>query len=312
MKDSILVKLKDSILPGEGIKRFASDKYPLIYSSEKSKTGYNIPELVMKYGSGPPRFALKTFPVMFSTIKQARKSYKDAVKNPVNPKKKAEDGFIEELVEYAKSLGVLDVGFAKINPDYIFKGSAVLYENAIVVTMEMGKGAIAMAPSKVTGHEIHRTYNGLGNIVNKIAEYLRQKGYGAQAGPALCGDVNYVLLAEKAGLGAIGTHGLLISPKVGPRQRIAAVYTSIENLPFSKKNEYLWIKNFCEKCKKCVRVCPAGAIYEKPENDYSDTVKHIDYKKCAVPFSSKWGCTVCIKECTFNNTDYEKIKNASE
>ena len=88
-----------------------------------------------------------------------------------------------------------------------------------------------------------------------------------------------MLLAEKAGLGTIGTHGLLISPNVGPRQRIAAVYTSIENLPEINTNEHLWIKDFCTKCKRCVKACPTKAIFAKPKRDHHDTIKHIDYTR---------------------------------
>ena len=35
---------------------------------------------------------------------------------------------------------------------------------------------------------------------------------------------------------------------------------------------------------------------------------HIDYKKCAIPFSQYAGCSVCIKECTFFKGDFDNIK----
>ncbi|WP_459841174.1 4Fe-4S binding protein [Halanaerocella petrolearia] len=304
----IIPKLEEFMQPEEGIKHFVEDETSLVHASEKSKTGYCIPELVIKYGSGIPKFKLKTMLTMMSTIKNARKSYTDVNNNPITPKTKAPQEFIEELVEYANDIGALNVAFVKLDRKDIFKNSTVLYENAIVVTQEMDKSVIEKAPSKETGHEVHRTYRELGIIVNKIAEFLRENGYSAQAGPALGGDVNYTLLAEKAGLGAIGNHGLLISPKVGPRQRIAAVYTSIENSPIKEKNDHIWIKDFCKECKKCVKECPSQAIYDEPQEDIYDTEKHIDYKKCAESFSDMWGCSICIKECTFNKTDYEKIK----
>ncbi|WP_124064821.1 4Fe-4S binding protein [Clostridium sp. E02] len=304
-----LAAMMKKIQPKGQLKKYVSDKSALFYASEKSKVGHNIPELMMQYGSGLPKFYLKTFPMIFSTIINSKKSYKSVVDNPKNAKTEVTNEYIEELIQYAKSLGAFDVGFTKVKPEYIFKGSSILHENAIVITMEMDKEAVGEAPSKITGHEVHRTYNALGVIVNKIAEFMRENGYSAQAAPALGGDVNYVLLAEKAGLGAIGNHGLLISPKVGPRQRIAAVYTSIENLPFNDINEHLWIKDFCKSCKKCVRACPSKAIFDHPIEDYNDTMKHIDYRKCAIPFSRQSGCSVCIKECTFNKVDYNKIKS---
>lgn len=308
MRKMSSLKILEKLLPEESIKDFIKNKETLIDSNKISKARYNIPELVMKYGDGIPKFYKRTFLTMISTIIHAKRSYKDVRKNPKYPKTIASEKFQEELIQYAKDLGVLDLGFAQINPSFIFKNCSILYKNAIVVTIEMDKEAISKAPSKITGHEVHRTYRNLGIIVNKIAEFLRMNGFGAQANPALGGDVNYSLLAEAACLGAIGNHGLLISSHVGARQRIAAIYTSIENLPIKHTNEYLWIKEFCKKCRKCVRTCPSNAIYDGPKNDYSNALKHIDYKKCAVSFSKQCGCSVCIKECTFNNEEYEKIK----
>lgn len=300
------------LLPEEGIKYFLEKEKEkqLIFASEKSKVRHNIPELVAEYGEGPPGFKLKTFLTMIYTFIQARKSYKAVKYNPLDYKTESSKEFIDELIRYVKDIGALDIGFVKVEPENIFKNSSILFKNAIIVTMEMKEKPIDDAPSKETGHEVHRTYKELGIIVNKIARFLREKGYCAQANPAMGGDVNYPLLGEKAGLGAIGNHGLLISPGAGPRQRIAAVFTSIENLPINELNEHLWIKDFCKECKRCVRECPSQAIYEEPQEDIDKTEKHIDYKKCAKSFSNMYGCSMCIKECIFNKNDYKKIKSS--
>jgi len=115
--------------------------------------------------------------------------------------------------------------------------------------MEMDNSRIARTPQMPAGTEVWRTYDRLGLIVNRVARFLRKRGFGAQAGAALGGDVNYPLLAQKAGLGHIGKHGLLISPGRGPSRRIAAVYTSIENLPVTDSGRYAWIADFCSGCE---------------------------------------------------------------
>jgi epoxyqueuosine reductase QueG len=176
--------------------------------------------------------------------------------------------------------------------------------------MEMTKDKISSAPSKLASSEIYRTYYELGRIVNVVSNQLRQMGHNAQAGPALGGDVNYPILAENAGLGVVGKHGLLIDPKVGPSLRIATIYTDIENLPFSTSNDHLWVKSFCDKCQKCVRLCPAAAIYSEAKLSEHATKVCIDYKKCAVPFSKDFGCTLCVKNCTFYSGDYQIIKES--
>ena len=109
----------------------------------------------------------------------------------------------------------------------------------------------------------------------------------------------------------IGKHGVLISDQdFGPSLRIAAVYIDIENLPFAEDNPHMWIKDFCQSCNRCVRLCPANAIYEKNilVNGNPETQTSIDNTKCAVPFANNYGCTVCIKECMFFKNDYAAVK----
>ena len=116
------------------------------------------------------------------------------------------------------------------------------------------------------------------------------------------------MLAEAAGLGVIGKHGLLINPKFGPSIRIAALFVDVENFPVNKANKHLWIKDFCEKCNRCVRECPGEAIYVEPRILLDGSEQHIDYTKCAVPFSNNFDCAVCIKECSFYKRTYLEIK----
>jgi epoxyqueuosine reductase QueG len=201
-------------------------------------------------------------------------------------------------------------GVTKVKNEMIFSNHAILFDNAIVFSMEMDKTAINKAPHKDTGHEVHKTYFRLGKIVNKVAKYMRSLGYDTQANSPLGGDVNFVTLAKEANLGEIGNHGLLISDIVGPRQRLAAVFTnaSIEELDVNSKEDYSWINDFCIKCQKCTRSCPGNAIYENASKDNLD--KRIDFVKCAMPFGTTQGCSVCIKVCPFNNIPYSKIKNS--
>jgi epoxyqueuosine reductase QueG len=178
--------------------------------------------------------------------------------------------------------------------------------------MEMAPGCIRNAPGPQAGKEVWRTYERLGSHVNRIAAVLRAAGYRAQAGSPLGGDVSYPMLAQKAGIGYMGKHGLLITPDSGPSLRIAAIYTEIENLPYTDSTDHAWVRDFCETCLKCVKSCPAGAIY-RHNRVYGDGSRQcIDYTKCAKPFSETLGCSVCIRDCTFFTGDYYTIKRACE
>ena len=159
---------------------------------------------------------------------------------------------------------------------------------------------------------IMETYDSLGKAANKVTDFLRKHGYSAMAGHALGGMAQYPPLAQKAGLGWIGKHGLLITPEFGPRLRLAAVYTSIENLPFSESNEHEWIADYCECCGVCARRCPPKAIYETPIVHSPERVTHIDREACFPYFIEHYGCSICIKVCPFNRRDYSDIKDRFE
>ncbi len=297
------------------IKKYMTEDDKLIPADEYSRPAVSIPEIIKEYGGGfssALRTRLPILNLMVSCIHQAKISAESIRKNPKSGNKQLSEQDRLALEEYARSLGVSKIGYTKVDRDMIFCDKGILYENAIVFIIEMKKDAIETAPSKTAIKEIFRTYNELGIIVNKISDHLRKLGYNAMAGPAVGGDVSYVPLAQKAGLGVIGKHGVLISDQdFGPSLRIAAVYTDIENLPFAKDNPHMWVKDFCASCNKCVRKCPVNAIYQENiiVNGNPDTQTSIDNTKCAVPFANNYGCTVCIKECTFFNSDYATVKD---
>ena len=298
------------------IDKYLAEEDTFMSSNEKSRKQNHIPDLMSEYGGGMLA-ALNTrkhiMHRMVGSLFEAKKSASSIRKNPIISKKTISDIDLADLKDYVKSIGVSDIGFVKVDQRHIFKGEKILYDNAMVITMEMKKNEIKTAPSKEAVSEIFRTYYELGVIVNKISSFLRKRGYHAMAGSAIGGAVSYVPLAQDAGLGVIGKHGLLISDKnYGPSLRLAAVYIDIQNLPFAKENPHMWVREFCNKCNKCVRNCPVGAIYNEAIQVTEDPngYKCIDVTKCATPFANNYGCTVCIKSCTFFNGDYDKLKQS--
>ena len=178
----------------------------------------------------------------------------------------------------------------------------------MVFTIEMDREKIKQAPTVTAMIEIFRTYYQLGVIVNKISDYLQSKGFNAHAQPAIAGDINFIPVAIDAGLGIAGKNGLLITKNNGPRVRLAAVLTDIENLPFSEGGEFDWIKDYCENCNLCVDKCPAKAIYPQGRILPDGGPVFIDHTLCADPFSNLNGCTLCIKYCPFSSGNYEKLR----
>lgn len=296
------------------IYKYVTDKDPLLTSNEHSRKQHHIPEIIGEYGGGVMagmKSRKHVLYLMAGCLYEAQKSASSILKNPDKGKKSISKEDLIAFEAYAKSIGVSDLGYTKVKRKHIFENEAILFEYAIVLSIKMKKEAIKTTPSKYAIKEIFSTYYELGVVVNKLSKFLRKKGYKAMAGPAIGGAVSYVPLAQDAGLGVIGKHGLLISDKdYGPSLRLSAVYTDIENLPVNQENPHMWVKSFCDKCNKCVTSCPAGAIYDQAIVTKEDDKGYscIDMRKCATPFANDYGCTVCIKSCTFFNSDYKKIK----
>lgn len=252
---------------------------------------------------------LHNFPNFIMAFKGVNKSIVTLNQNPLLPKRRAAEEFVKRFEQYAFSLGISAIGYTTIQPKYIFKDKAVLYKNVIVLTKEMDRRILIKGPNNKSFKLVWQTYDSLGKTANILTEFLRKQGYGAQSGPAMSGLTIYPLLGEQAGLGAIGKHGLLISPNYGARQRIAVIYTSLDYSP-SVVNSHLWIKDFCNSCNKCIRNCPTQAIYQQRLKQSNDLETNIDSDKCLESFINNHGCSICIRDCPFSLTDYNKLKTA--
>ena len=218
--------------------------------------------------------------------------------------------FIAELENMAKAAGARDIAYVEVPNNAIFKDKGIPHKYALVFTVEMDKEPIDTSPSFESQYEVVKGYKNLAVIGNKLAKHMRKNGYGAYPGTALGGVTDYVHLAELAGLGAIGYHGLLISPHDGARLRINTIYTNITNLPIRDpaENEHLWVRDFCSMCKKCVRSCPVNAIYDQPEPRGDGGMQAIDHASCRDYFAANFGCAVCLKVCPFSQVGYDKVK----
>lgn len=282
------------------------------YGRPEYKEGLIVPEINIKYGSlyskvktmpGYAKYLVGSFRELFKTVKSIKR-------NPYTGRKHIDSKELSDFESYARTLGVSGIRYTQLQKRHLFQQSIVLFRNVIVITMEMKPEEMEAAPSARTNKEVFRTYYELGKAVNLLSDDLRMKGFNAQPIPAIGTNLNLTVAARDAGFGGFGTNGLLITPEFGPSVRIAAVLTDAENLPFNERNPHEWIRDFCRTCGACVRACPAGAIYTQPRFLEDGSEEHIDYRKCAVPFSKQYGCSVCIRACTFFRSDYHKIYRA--
>ncbi|MDX1664175.1 MAG: reductive dehalogenase domain-containing protein [Candidatus Promineifilaceae bacterium] len=216
---------------------------------------------------------------------------------------------IAVLEALARELGAKEIRYVRVPRHAIFQDKGIPHEYAIVFTVEMDKEPISTAPSFDCQYEVIRGYKNMAVIANRLARFLREHGFAGYPGTALGGVTDYTHLAELAGLGAIGYHGLLITPGEGARLRINTVYTNIANLPIETDNEHLWVRNFCAMCKKCIRSCPAEAIFDQPRPRGDGAgMQCIDHDRCREYFAANYGCGVCVAVCPFSQVGYDKVK----
>jgi epoxyqueuosine reductase len=213
--------------------------------------------------------------------------------------------------EKALGLGADLVGFTELDPRFVVRDRPVGGRWAVSIAYAMDFDEIGTAPEERSGIEVTKAYYVLGAIVVKLAELIRALGYSAYAHHprAFDGTIGSVLhkpIAQRAGLGEIGRNTLLLTPEFGPRVRLATVSTELEFVPTSPIS--IGLAEYCDRCKKCYKKCPTGAIPENrtevsmtgdPGGERTRTWR-LDYAKCLPFFVRTDGCAVCVKECTFN------------
>ena len=309
------------------VKLFGEPRIKRLYAKQRSLNA--MPGIIRPTPDSPTRFEIPLqmmdliqerddiemrhiFPVrrLLSIIKNIHLSVDSIPRNPAHPSQETSVEFLEELREYAGTRGASQCGFVKLPHDLIFQEYGVFYDNAVILAMEMSKEMIDKAPSQATMNMVFGTYDDLGKAVNSIAEYLRDHGYAAQADHPLGGLVLFPPLAQRAGIGWVGKHGLLITPEYGPRVRLAAVYTNIENLPLEESNAHGWIEEYCRICGICVRECPPRAIRDEFVTHETGRITHILQQECFEYFAQHYGCSVCIKVCPFSESAdaYDRLR----
>lgn len=145
----------------------------------------------------------------------------------------------------------------------------------------------------------------LDGMAERIARFLRERGYRARAIPAsetLAGErgaLSHKAVARAAGLGWIGRHLLLITEEAGPRVRLSTVLTDAP-LPAGKP-----VEGTCGSCRRCIRACPVGALRAVPYEGYPERAVALDVEACAArleAFQRQPGigqpvCGICLAVC---------------
>jgi epoxyqueuosine reductase len=252
---------------------------------------------------------LGVVPIMLPLVVKMRSSAK-LYDGKFQPKgSEATPEFINKLENLARAAGAKNIKYVKVPHNAIFQNKGIPHQYAIVFTVEMDQENMSTAPSYEAFREVAKGYKNLAVIGNKLARMMRKNGFATYPGTALGGITDYTHLGELAGLGAIGYHGMLITPGEGTRLRINTIYTNITNLPIETENEHLWVRDFCAMCNKCIRECPVDAIYPQPVPRGDGGMQCINHTSCRDYFNQNFGCAICLAGCPFSVVGYEKVKS---
>lgn len=213
----------------------------------------------------------------------------------------------ESLDGLALSLNASLTGVCPSDPDFAYsvRGRGERYgqpveslpENIFVMAFEMNKEETMTAPDPRQSVEVVKVYLKAAVAALTIAGWIRSLGWEAVA--HIDGESELILppVAARAGLGELGRHGLLVTREFGSRVRLSAVTT---DMPLSASVPSVLVPRglagFCDKCGRCAKACPAGAI---PTNGKDSG--RVNHEAC---FSiwKEYGtdCGICLAVCPFS------------
>lgn len=204
---------------------------------------------------------------------------------------------VTELQEYHK--------YSKVGRGDDFGMDITLnHKYAIAITTEMSHAMMDYAPYGPVVMESSEQYLNSGVVALKLATFIRSLGYEARAHIDGNYQVQVPLVAKDAGLGEFGRMGLLMTPRLGPRVRIAVVTT---NIPLRTNDTFHDVRmiDFCMKCKKCAAVCPSQAISFEDPKEVDGIVRWQINQEACYTFWTKMGtdCGRCMAVCPYSHPD---------
>lgn len=182
----------------------------------------------------------------------------------------------------------------------------------VALAFEEDYHAIANSPGRLASAAVGNGYSRMAITSSQLADFIRGLGY--RAAPAGNGLGLSIPIAIDAGLGQLGRMGLLVTPKYGPRVRLAKVITDMPLVPNAPID--FGVDEFCEACMLCADDCPSESVTKGPKTwEGSSASNH--------PGAFKWytkvegcydfngfSCSNCKRICPFNKPNNSWLHRA--
>ncbi len=172
----------------------------------------------------------------------------------------------------------------------------------VALAFEENYFGIMNSPGRLASAAVGDGYSRMAYTATTLADFIRGLGY--RAIPAGNGVGLSIPIAIDAGLGELGRNGLLVTPKYGPRVRLAKVITDMPLVPDHPIS--FGVTEFCEDCMLCAETCPSESITNGPRTWEGQSVSNN-------PGTFKWyitgepcndfngfSCSNCKRSCPFN------------
>lgn len=158
-------------------------------------------------------------------------------------------------------------------------------------------------PPESRWNEYARAYGELNRALNRVSRALAETFHGLAEGATLeglVGEVQHVKdyyplcvshrsVAEAAGLGWRGRHGLIVTPEFGPSLRLASVF-----LPGVFESPPRRLAG-CQDCRACIEICPV--LQKDAANPDPNVYRENCRRRIGNLALEDEVCGICIRRC---------------
>ncbi|GMV48709.1 MAG: tRNA epoxyqueuosine(34) reductase QueG [Nitrospira sp. NTP2] len=194
----------------------------------------------------------------------------------------------------------------RTNPSHVLPGCRSIisvgmnYHTARQADERPGNGRIARY---AWGRDYHRI---LGDRLDRFVEHIDRLAPGSRHRAYVdTGPVMEKAWAQQAGLGWIGKHSNLVSPRFGSWLLLGEILTTLELTPDEPGTD------LCGTCTLCIQACPTGAITEPYVVDAGRCISYltIELRGSDPPLPDDlrrgignkiFGCDDCLDVCPYN------------
>lgn len=220
----------------------------------------------------------------------------------------ATDAYLSLILEAAQGQGIDLVGVADIAEErrrfhQLPTEVVERLPRAVSLAVRVSQGVLATlvdGPNHLYYHHYRQLNFLLDRAALAVARAIEAAGFTALAVAASqvidwekqLGHVSHKDIARLAGLGWRGRNNLLVTPQYGAQVRLVSILTDLPLVPDRP------VPQDCGTCRRCLFVCPAGAIKEE--------VAAFDHLACFAKlkeFSKVRGigqhiCGLCVRACS--------------